>query len=155
VESDERPAPPPHRDLYGDGDKKKDPQSAAGVLSGAKRIAAGVKVLLEWLGSGAKPVDHALATARAAVCAECPRNEGGDWRAMFTQPVANRIRQQLEIKNDMKLVTVHDAKLSVCSACLCPLILKPWTPLQHVLDNTSDEVRKALAPQCWVLNEKL
>ncbi len=152
--SDETPPPRAYEEMVGtDEAKKKEVGNVAGVLSGARRIAAGVKVLLDWLGSGAKNVPAALATSRAAICADCPKNDGGDWRSVFTQPVAARIRQQIEIKNEMKLATIHDAKLTVCSACLCPLQLKVWTPIEHIAANTSDEVRSNLHPLCWILSE--
>jgi hypothetical protein len=154
LQEDAQPDPPPYRDLYGDEDSKKKDPSAAGVLSGAKRIAAGVKVLLDLLGPTAKPVSQDLAVKRAAVCAECVKNDGGDWRSYFTEPVARKVKQQLEIKHDMKLVTIHDAKLSVCSACDCPLPLKVWVGLDYILASTSQDTMARFVPNCWVLTEQ-
>lgn len=134
-----------------DGVKKK-PGSAVGA--GVKRVAAGVGVLLDWLGSGGKPVDQAVAERRAAVCATCPKNDGGDWKAYFTGKVADKIRTQLEMKNDLQLKTSLDSQLTVCSACDCPLPLKVHTPLVHVLAHTNEEVKQRFDPRCWVLHEK-
>jgi len=128
--------------------EKKKPTNAVGSV---KRVAAGVAVLLDWLGSGGKAVDQTLADARAAICATCPRNDGGDFTSFFTKPIANKIRLQMEIRGDLQLHTPYDDKLTVCSACSCPLKLKVFTPIQHVLAHTSDEVKKELHPACWIL----
>lgn len=121
------------------------------AVQGIKRVAAGISVLVEWLGSGAKPVEGKLAEARASICSDCPRNDGGDFKAYFTEPISEKIRTQLEIKNDLQLKTVQDEKLTVCSACDCPLKLKVWAPLEHILRHTSEETKTRLDPRCWIL----
>lgn len=133
-------APPPP-------EKKKRP----GVVGAVRNVKAGVAVLLDWLGSGAKPVEAALAEARAVLCSDCPKNNGGDFTSYFTEPIAAKIRTQLEIKNDLQLHTPNDDRLTVCSACSCPLRLKVWTPLEHILAHTPDEVKTQLDPRCWIL----
>lgn len=130
-------------------------QASLGLLKsavgGVRRVAAGVKTLLDWLGSGAHPVDRSVAEQRADVCMVCPLNGNGDWTSFFTKPAAEEIRQQLEIKNSMKLETSYDLSLGVCRACSCPLKLKVWTPMNHILANTEDEVRNKLDKGCWIL----
>lgn len=121
------------------------------VVAGVKRVAAGVALLLEWLGSGGKAVDPVLAEKRAAVCADCPKNDGGDWKAYFTEPVAAKIRTQLEIKQDLQLRTAYDERLTVCSACDCPLKLKVHAPMEHILAHTSEDTKTRLDPRCWIL----
>lgn len=123
----------------------------AGVVGGARNVAAGVAVLIDWLGSGAKPVEASLAEARAATCVGCTKNDGGDWKAYFTEPVAEKIRTQLEIKNDLQLRTPYDDKLTVCSACDCPLKLKVHVELAYILSHTSEEVKAKLDERCWIL----
>lgn len=123
-------------------------ESAAGSVN---RIAAGVKTLLDWLGSGGKPVETTEAESRATTCELCPLNKPGDWKSYFTQPVANQIRIQLEMKNRLQLKTSKDDKLGVCTGCDCPLRLKVWTPMEHVLKNTTEETKNRLVPQCWIL----
>lgn len=135
-------APPP--------EKKK----RQGVVGGVKRVAGGIALLVDWLGSGGKPVEAPLAQARATTCATCPKNDGGDWKAYFTEAVSEKIRVQLEMRNDMQLSTPQDDKLTVCSGCDCPLKLKVWAPLDHVLKHTSDDTKARLDPRCWVLHEK-
>jgi hypothetical protein len=131
--------------------EKKRPQ---GVVGGVKRVAAGVALLVDWLGSGGKPVASALAENRAKVCASCPANNGGDWKAYFTEPIAEKIRTQLEMKNDLQLRTARDAELTVCSACDCPLQLKVHVPLDYILEHTSQDTLTRLDPRCWILSEK-
>ena len=127
--------------------------SAAGGSS-VKRIAAGVQLLVHWLGSGGEPVGQELADARASVCSDCPLNTKGDWKAMFTVPVAEQVRKQLEMRQALKLTTKYDDKLHVCLACLCPLRLKVHAPTEHILDYTASSVWNALDPGCWMTKEK-
>lgn len=130
------------------------PSRFAAAVEGVKRVAAGVGVLLSWLGSGAKPVEKTLAESRARVCATCPQNGAGDWKARFTGEAAEQIKQQLGIKNDLKLSTPLDGDLRVCLACDCQLQLKVWCPLEHILKHTSDETKSRLDPRCWLISEE-
>lgn len=123
------------------------------VAGGVKRVAAGAGILRDWLGAGGVAVSAELALKRAGVCVACPQNKPGDFSAMFTQPVAERIRAQLAIKNDMNMTTPLDDKLEVCAACSCPLKLKVHTPLGHIKEHLSDEVKAALDKGCWILSE--
>jgi len=135
-----------------DGSKK---NRFGNAVVGARRVAAGVGVLLEWLGNSAKPVDQATAEHRANVCVTCPQNGKGGLLEYFTGKAADTIKKQIEIKNDLALKTSHDAELGTCLACLCKLDLKCHVPLKHILVHTSDEVKAKLDPRCWVLLEKL
>ena len=107
--------------------------------------------MLDWLGSGGKAVDPALAEKRAGICADCPQNGADDWKTYFTQPIADKIRTQLEIKADLQLRTTYDDRLRVCSACDCPLKLKVHTPMEHILAHTSEDTKTRLDPRCWIL----
>lgn len=124
------------------------------AVDAVKRVSAGVALLVDWLGSGGKPVDAALSEKRAMVCASCPKNDGGDWKAYFTEPIADKIRVQLEMKNDLQLRTAHDAHLTVCSACDCPLQLKVHVPLPYILEHTSADTKTRLDPRCWITSEE-
>ena len=137
--------------IYVMPEKKKSPWGGAVALGSVKRVAAGVAVLIEWLGAGAQPVEQALADNRAAICAGCPKNDGGDFTAYFTKPIADKIRTQLEIRGDLQLRTGHDDKLTVCSACDCPLKLKVWVPIDHILAHISEDTKTRLDPRCWIL----
>lgn len=134
-----------------DAQKKR---AGAVAIEGVKRVSAGVALLVDWLGSGGKPVETPVAERRAMICASCPKNDGGDWKAYFTEPIAEKIRVQLEMKNDLQLRTAHDAHLTVCSACDCPLQLKVHVPLSYVLEHTSPDTQTRLDPRCWILDEQ-
>lgn len=146
-------APPAPRDIP-DGDEDGSKKNlVASVVGGSRRLAAGVRVLLDWLGSGGKPVEATKAEARAVICADCPKNSGGDWKAFFTKPIAEKIRQQMAMKHEMHLVTPSDDKLTVCVACDCPLALKVHVPLEHILKHTDADTRQRLDARCWILKE--
>lgn len=138
---------------YEEPQKKNEPGKLASVVGAAKSIAAGVGALVDWLGSGAKPVDRPLAEIRAGICIGCPQNGSGGITDYFTVPAAKLIKEQLEVKNHLKIATAHDEKLGVCEACLCPLKLKVHAPLVHILDHTTDKIRAELDPRCWILSE--
>lgn len=123
------------------------------VVGGVKHVAAGVGVLVDWLGQGAMPVPNELAEQRAAVCATCPKNQPGDIFAIFTAPIAEKLRLQLAMRGDLNLTTSHDPALQICSACHCPLHLKVHVPLQHILDHQTVDTTAALDSRCWILHE--
>ncbi len=125
-----------------------------GAVAAAKAIVAGVGVWLDWLGADGTPVNQALAEKRAAVCADCPKNDGGDWKQYFIGPAAAIIKKQLEIKHQLELKTSVDEKLTVCSACDCPLSLKVWTPFDIIMSKTSDDVWSKFDSRCWLLSER-
>ena len=123
-------------------------ESAAGSVN---RVAAGVRTLLDWLGSGGKPVDALEAENRAAICVTCPLNKPGNILSYFTAPVAKEISLQLEMKNKLSLSISHDGSLHICTGCDCPLKLKIWTPMEHILKFTTEETKQRLDPRCWIL----
>ncbi len=139
--------------VYSQDDSKKN-SGRGSAVGGLKRVAAGVGVLLDWLGNAGKPVAQELAEQRAEICVTCPKNDGGDWKAYFTGKIAAKIATQIQIKHDLLLKTSFDDRLTVCSGCDCPLPLKVHTPLKHILDHTTPEIKQRLDPRCWVLHEK-
>lgn len=130
----------------------------ANAVAGARKVTVGVKVLLDWLGGGGRAVPKEQAEKRAAVCTVCPQNRDGDWTTIFTQPVSEMLRLQLGIKNDLKLATSRDDQLHVCTACSCPLKLKVFTPINHIVDNMDYATKARLQPSdpvCWILSEQV
>lgn len=127
------------------------PQKKTSAVGQLRNVAAGVGVLLDWLGSGGKAVEQPLSDSRAETCSTCPKNDGGDFTAFFTKPIADKIRTQLEIRGDLQLRTAYDEKLTVCSACDCPLKLKVHVDLEHILKHTSEDTKTKLDPRCWIL----
>jgi hypothetical protein len=118
-----------------------------------KNVAAGVETLVEWIDDGAEAVNIGLATTRAAVCAACPKNGKGDFTRWFTVPVSEAIRSELNRRREMKLETVHDEKINVCEACLCPLKLKIHMPIDRIRNRLPAESLAALDPSCWIPKE--
>src|SRR5260221_2807480 len=123
----------------------------------ARNVVAGEEAVVTWLIEGAPVVSQELANKRAATCTggddpskACPMNGKGGLERYFTIPVVNAIRKQIERKKQMKLETPMDEMLGVCEACTCPLVLKPWMPLENILKNLLPEQAAALAPQCWI-----
>ncbi len=118
------------------------------------RLAAGANVLREMFGPQGKPVEQKLANARAQTCAQCRKNEPGDWTRFFTVPAQAIILKGLELVHDMKLETPYDESLGVCTACDCPLRGKVWAPLAHILEHIPPDSKAALWERCWIINEK-
>lgn len=134
--------PPPRRNL------------AARVAAQGGRLGSGISVLADWLGDGANTVPPEQANTRAAICAKCPQNQPGDWTTWFSSPAASFIKTQLAHRNQMKLTTPDDDKISMCQACGCQLHLAVHVPLAHKLARMSPEVKAKLDPGCWVLSEE-
>jgi len=129
-------------------------QKLAAVVGVVKKLWAGLKSTDDWLDSGMPAVPPAQAEARAAVCATCPLNGKGGLETWFTVPASEAIKRQIEKLGTRKLVTTQDAKLGVCTICLCPLPLLVQTPLQFKLKHMTADTRRGLDPKCWVLAEE-
>ncbi len=139
----------PNVSAYQPAEKK----SRLAAVGAVKRVAAGVRLLLDWLGSGGKPVSTAQAESRAKVCVACPMNGSANVLGYFTSKVAEKIKLQLEIRQDLDLKTSVDDKLGICTGCDCVNKLKVWTPTEHVAAHTSKEIMDRLHPKCWVRSE--
>jgi hypothetical protein len=137
-------APPPKMIL---------PRNLAPSAGAGSNIASGVELLTDWLGSGKKPVAADLAVKRAATCADCPMNKPGDWTKIFTIPASASIRKMLSMKHDMSLATPDDDKLEICDACLCPLKLKVWVPIDLIRSHTTTEKLNSFHEGCWIRSE--
>lgn len=124
-----------------------------GLVVGAKRTVAGVKLVRDWLGSGLNPVERGLATKRAAICVQCPLNQEGNFWQKLDALAAQQVKTLMSIKSDMDLKTDYDERLKSCQACDCWNPLKVWTPLNHILKHTTEEVKSRLDPKCWITNE--
>jgi hypothetical protein len=118
------------------------------------KVAAGSRILAEWISSGAEAVVSNVSEARASVCAKCPLNESGDLTSFFTKPASEAIRRVLSLRSEWKLSTSHDEKLGVCSACGCPIKLMVHVPLEWKLKRMSQETKDALHEECWVRHEE-
>lgn len=128
-----------------------------------KRVKASVtgsSILLEWLGEGGVPVSQDQAEERAMVCKHggeegkpCPKNWHGDWWSRITKEVALAVMETRRTKFHLDLHISNEDLLGTCRVCLCDLQTKPWVPLKHIINHTSDEVWKELPPHCWIKTE--
>lgn len=129
------------------------PATAVDVADRAAKTAAGVRLVVDWLGTGLQPVTKDLAEKRAVTCATCPKNQTGDLWQRLEAVAAEQLRRLISIKGDMQLATSTDSVLKTCVACDCHLPLKVWAPIKHVLKNTKQSVKEQLDPRCWILKE--
>lgn len=141
--------------------KQMPPPAATPALSGAvvgavaavKKIAAGAALLMEWEESNMPPVSAQLSESRAQICSACPKNEQGkSLTDYFTGPLSEKMRARFARLFAMNLTTTVDDKLFVCSACLCPLRLKVFTPMELILKRLKPEQRSELDSRCWILS---
>jgi hypothetical protein len=123
------------------------------LLQKSQRVVAGGETLVEWIASGAEAVPPEQSNARAGVCAGCRFNMEGDLSSFFTRQASEAIRKTIQLKNDMKLETSHDAKLGVCELCSCPLRLKVHLPMEKIQPKVTDEIRATLPDYCWLVKE--
>ncbi len=72
---------------------------------------------------------------------------------MLTAPVANQLRQQIELKANMKLAVEGEDGLHTCGGCDCILNLKVWVPIKHIKETTPLEELNKENPKCWILKE--
>lgn len=125
----------------------------SGAAGSVKRTTAGVKLVMDWLGGGMTAVAPDKAEARATVCVACPLNGDPNWIQKLDAVAAEGVKHLVELKNDLKLQTSHDAALHTCQACDCHLPLKVWAPIDVIRDNMNAETKARLDQKCWVLHE--
>jgi len=138
---------------YINGEPSGGPPKSTPPPSQAARLAAGAKTIAEWLGEGARPVSSDKAEERAFVCTRCPLNVPGDLSTFFTRAASDILRRQIASAREVDLVTIHDHRLGVCSACSCPMRLKVWVPINNIRQHMTDESRAALDKNCWIPRE--
>jgi hypothetical protein len=129
--------------------------ASAGAVAGVNRLISGAGTILEMFGESG-PDTKETAERRASVCVTCKFNDKGDWTRFFTEPAANVIRSRLGIVKDLDLTTSKDAELQTCTICACPLKLKIYARIQHILAHMPEKVRQDIAenaPWCWVNSE--
>ena len=78
-------------------------RNADAVAGSLKKTAAGIGVVVDWLGSGLRPVDKTLAESRAGTCVECPKNGDPNWLQKLDAVAAEGIKKLIEIRNDLRL----------------------------------------------------
>ncbi len=130
-------------------------QSLGAAAAAAKELVRGARTLVEWIDSGEGGVPPELSTHRAIICAQCPKNEKGDWTRWFTVPAAEMIKRQVERLTQRQLSTPRDDDLHLCTACHCPLKVKVHVPIAWIKKRFGPEVMAKLkeGKDCWILSE--
>lgn len=123
------------------------------LLDQIKATKRGAAILAEWLGEGGQPVPPLLATHRAHVCAECPKNEPGNWWSNLKSVLASTIREYLSVKRSLNISTPDDPRLGTCSVCKCNNPLQVWVPIQHVKKHTPEAMIEKFPTECWKRKE--
>lgn len=141
-----------HSYIDGGGSSAPKLQPAA-AMERAGQLAAGGGTLVSWIASGAEAVPQAQAEHRASVCAACPQNKPGDLLDFFTSRATEAIRYALNQRDQWKLETTHDEKLSVCQVCHCPLKLKIFMDISSVRSKMPDDEFNQLPQHCWIVKE--
>lgn len=123
---------------------------AAGAAERVENFAAGVGVVLDWLGDSLEPVPLDLAERRAAVCAGCTENGRPDFIQRLEGWAASGVKELMNLAHDLNLKTSQDANLFHCQICDCALRLKVWCKMDHILAHTSERVMAGLPDFCWI-----
>jgi len=119
-----------------------------------ENAAAGVGIVLDWLGDSLEPVEPDLAEQRAKVCVDCPQNGRPDFIQKLEGWAASGVRELIHLKNELDLKTAEDERLHHCQACDCALKLKVHAKLVHILNHTDESAMEKLPPHCWVKTEQ-
>lgn len=120
----------------------------------ARYLANGARAWLEFLGPEQKPVEAELSQKRASICYKCPLNRPAKgWIETITTEAAKATKTYFRIKDKLNLRVDGEERLGICNACWCPLKLKIHMPIDHITDNTEDEVMAEFHKDCWVLKE--
>lgn len=120
------------------------------LIEKASRIKNGIKILHEWIGSGGVPAHQEVAQARTNTCLACPLNQPG---AFLTEAIAESVREEVELKNEIGLKTEGIEKLHSCAACSCFLPLKIFIPIENLAAYENPESLAKYDSLCWVLSE--
>jgi len=113
------------------------------------------KIMDDWLGDGALPVDSSQSEWRASICVECPKNARGGLWYQAKLGVSSLASRYIAAKSSMAISTPHDERLHGCDVCKCILSLKVHVPLKHILEVLEPTHEKAFKEvNCWITREK-
>lgn len=114
-----------------------------------KNYVGGIRIVTEWLGSGAETVEKEKAQNRTNTCLICPHNKHG---VELTESAMSAVREQVGVKNHLNLHTDGENDLFTCELCSCPLKLKVWIPHRRVKLNEGDKDK--FPAHCWLKTEE-
>jgi hypothetical protein len=123
------------------------------LLKEIARDVEGIKVLKDWLGDGATPVERELAERRALVCVNCPKNIKTRWwnfPQYLKDKIAEAIRYQIEMKRHLKMEVPNEAELGTCDICRCNMPLKIWAPIDYVVQHHGLDKTDDYPDHCWI-----
>lgn len=128
-----------------------------------KAAASGTAILTQWLGSGGQPVLRTLAQNRADVCTgrisgnPCRWNlKPGGFIEKSLAAGAETIKSMLEAKGKIGANVEAEDHLRSCALCWCHLPLKVHVPMNHIIDQTPDDIIQKFKDQadwCWMVTE--
>lgn len=113
----------------------------------------GARILSDWLGDGAIPVNRSLAQARTNVCISCPLNQESHGMMKLTDAIASAILEQRRQKTEMSLEVISETELHTCSVCACHLPLKVWVPMKTIANRTHPKLVEKFPDFCWMKTE--
>jgi len=119
----------------------------------AEDVGNGVRILSDWLGDGASPVDPSLAQSRAEGCVKCPMNVESHGVMMLTDAIASAILEQRRKKSEMGFTTTVEGDLHTCSVCLCHLSLLVHVPIKTIANRTDQRLDEKYPDECWKKKE--
>lgn len=131
------------------------------VVDELKNDMTATALLADWLGATGIPVHQMVADFRANRCIygdngePCPCNVEPNWWDRVKSKIADWIKGELEVKNNMNLKAAEEDKLMMCSACGCCLKLKVWTPTIHLKNHIDRKVLDKTPDYCWMKKELL
>lgn len=110
--------------------------------------------LTSWLKDGAPVVSAELAEKRGQTCVSCEFNtKSAWWEKISKDPIADTIKQWIQIKDSMNIGVSSEKELGMCRICGCCARLKAWEPLHYIVDNSSPETMAKYPAHCWILTE--
>lgn len=114
-----------------------------------KNDLAGLATLRDWLGSNMQPVGEFKAEFRATICANCDKNEKGNWWDGAKSAIADQIRKQIELRNRLKLQTKLDGSLGTCGVCSCNIPLLVHVPTEIISEREPPDRVSTYPAYCW------
>lgn len=136
------------------------PTHVSRAVKRAAEAGDGARILVDWVGEGARPVPEILAQARANVClhagpngSPCPNNIESHGVALLTDKIAVAILEQRRRKTDIGLKVQGEDALFTCQVCTCHLPLKVWVPMDSIVRHLRPEKIERFPNFCWMKTE--
>lgn len=119
------------------------------VLDEIRKDISGAEILFDWVGSG-NPVHAMVSEARAKICEPCSENrEPSWWEKHIKEPIAQWIRAELELKNNLNISVPNEQSLGICRVCGCCNALAVHVPIAHIKAHTTKEMLAKFPDKCW------